>query len=444
MSEKKIESQQPRVGPMVMGGGQRGLRGAVEKPRDFWGTLKRLVRYLKPQIPKLVIVIVLAILSTVFTVLGPRISGNAINEITNGFIAQNLVNGISKAQEQAVPQVKALFDSLNKAKLQAEQEVIASVKKQFEGKPVPQSVIEDAINQAVKEADKQVLSQFLTRSGLTEEQFEALEQFIGFPIVNTIEDFDERADTVQKIIDLSKSLPLDKFSTLMGNDNPNSSQMKNLNFSPTGLENAIAIVRKNGGRIPFDSLGKIILLLIALYVFSSLLTFTVQYIMSDVAQKTTYSLRKDLFEKFMRLPIKYYDSHSTGDILSRMSNDLDTVSTTLQQSITQIIISITQLIGFLIMMLTISGKLTLISVLSLPVYSIVMMLIIRTSQRFFREQQLHLGRLLGHAEEMYAGHVVVKTYNRERDSIEKFEKINADLYGANWKAQFLNLYFLKK
>jgi ATP-binding cassette subfamily B protein len=212
--------------------------------------------------------------------------------------------------------------------------------------------------------------------------------------------------------------------------------MKNFKFSETDLQPALDIIRKNGGKIPFDSLGRILLLLIGLYVLSALLTFIVQYIMSDVAQKTTYSLRKDLFEKFMRLPIRYYDRHSTGDILSRMSNDLDTVSTTLQQSITQIIISLTQIIGFLIMMLTISGKLTIIAVLSLPVYAIVMMLIIKFSQKFFLNQQIHLGNLSGHAEEMYTGHVVVKTYNREKDSIEKFEKINADLYNANWKAQF--------
>jgi ATP-binding cassette subfamily B protein len=436
MSDKKKEIQQP-IGPMIMGGGQRGLRGAVEKPRDFWRTFKRLVRYLKPQLLKLILITILAIASTVFMVYGPRISGNAINEITNGFIAQNLVNGISKAQEQAVPKVKTMLDELNKAKIQAEKIAEAQVLKQFEGKPVPQSMINEAVAKAKEEADKQVLAQFLSKAGLTEEQFNAIQKFVSFPIINTISDYNQRATAVKEIIDLNKSLPLDKLSIFMGSETGSTAQMKNFKFSETDLTNSLDIIKKNGGRIPFDSLGQILLLLIALYVLSSFLTFLVQYIMSDVAQKTTYSLRKDLFEKLMRLPIKYYDSHSTGDILSRMSNDLDTISTTLQQSITQIITSTTQLIGYLIMMITISGKLTIIAVLSLPVYSITMWLIIRFSQNFFRQQQIHLGRLLGHAEEMYTGHAVVKTYNREKDSIEKFETINKDLYNANWKAQFL-------
>lgn len=437
MNEKKIGSEQPRIGPMIMGGGQRGLRGAVEKPKDFWGTLKRLVRYLKPQIPKLMVVIVLAIASTVFAVYGPRVSGNAINELTNGFIAQNLVSGISKAQEQAIPQVKSMLDALDKAKSQAEAAATAQVLKQFEGKPVPQSVIDEAVKQAKEAADKEVLTQFLAKAQLTEDQFNAIQTFVSFPVVNTITDYNERAKVVQDIINLSKSLPLDKLSSFMGSTSGSGQQMKNFSFSEIDLENAINIIKKNGGRIPFDSLGKILLFLILLYLLSSFLTFVVQYIMSDVAQKTTYSLRKDLFEKLMRLPVRYYDSHSTGDILSRMSNDLDTISTTLQQSITQIITSITQIIGFLVMMLSISAKLTIIAVLSLPVYSLAMALIIRFSQKFFREQQVHLGRLLGHAEEMYTGHVIVKTYNREKDSVEKFESINEDLYKANWKAQFL-------
>ncbi|BAL80655.1 ABC transporter ATP-binding protein [Caldisericum exile] len=437
MNGKKTETQQARIGPMIMGGGPHGLRSAVEKPRDFWGTFKRLMGYLKPQLGKLTLIIFLAIASTVFTVFGPRISGNAINEITNGFIAQNLVAGVSKAQEQTLPQVKTMLDTLNKAKTQAEKVAEAQVLKQFEGKQVPQSVIEEAVSKAKEKADKEVLTQFLSKASLTEDQFKALESFVNYPFVNTINDYSERAKIVEDIINLSKNLPLDKLSSFMGNTAGNTPQMRNFKFSETDLTNALDIIKKNGGRIPFDSLGQILLLLVGLYVLSSFLTFLVQYIMSDVAQKTTYSLRKDLFEKLMRLPIRYYDSHSTGDILSRMSNDLDTISTTLQQSITQIIISITQLIGYLIMMLTISGKLTIIAVLSLPVYALTMSLIIRFSQNFFRQQQIHLGRLLGHAEEMYTGHVVVKTYNREKDSIEKFEKINKDLYAANWKAQFL-------
>jgi len=437
MNEKQTQSQQgPRMGPAIMGGGQRGLRGAVEKPKDFFGTLKRFIRYLRPQLFKISLVLVLAVVSTVFTVFGPKISGNAINEITNGFVAQNLVSSISKAQTSLAPQIKALISQIDAAKAQAEAQVESQIRKQYEGKNVPESVIENAIKVAKENVDKEVLNQFLTKANLTESQFNAIIELANYPVVNTIEDYNKRAEVVQSIIDLSKNLPLDKIASI-GNTMPNAPQMKNFSFSETDLQNAIAIIRKNGGKIPFDSLGKILLLLISLYLLSSLLTFTVQYIMADVAQKVTYSMRKELFEKLTRLPLRFFDTHSTGDILSRMSNDLDTISLTLQQNITQIITSITQLIGFIIMMLTISGKLTIIALLSLPLYSLFMFLIIRYSQRFFRDQQVHLGRLLGHAEEMYTGHVVVKTYGREKDSINKFENINNDLYNANWKAQFL-------
>jgi len=633
MSEKKIQTQTPRVGAMF-GRGGGPIRGAVEKPKDFWGTLKRLVRYLRPQLPKLILVMIFAVASTIFMVYGPRISGNAINEITNGFIAQKLVSGISEAQKKALPPLKDMLKKMQEGEdaavaqakamvkaqfekqisamkerayvqaeaevkrmfvknppkelIEAEKRVESEVRKQFNAKiaqmkeqayaqaeakaveqikknPPPElieakeqaiakakeevkrrvdaqfrtlfpgvppesipgyketleaiqeKVIEtvkaqvdatatkkakaqarmavdaefkkkqpefeerlakaieqaksqvekaalekaimqakaavdtefakrqpeferrlaEAENKAVIQAKETVRKKILEKANLTEEQLDGIKEFAELPVVNTISDYSKRAETVKRIIDLSKNLPLDKVSSFMSSGTSSKApKMKNFSFSETDLQPALDIIRRNGGKIPFDSLGRILLLLIALYVFSSLLTFIVQYIMSDVAQKTTYSLRRDLFEKFMRLPIRYYDTHSTGDILSRMSNDLDTVSTTLQQSITQIITSITQLVGFLIMMLTISGKLTVIAVLSLPVYSIVMMLIIKFSQKFFLEQQTHLGSLSGHAEEMYTGHIIVKTYNREKDSIERFERINNDLYNASWRAQF--------
>ncbi|MEF3244996.1 MAG: ABC transporter ATP-binding protein/permease [Caldisericaceae bacterium] len=432
MSEKK--SDQQKMGPMLMGGGQSGLRSAVEKPRDFWGSTKRFIRYLKPQLGRIIFVLLLAMVSTVFAVFGPRISGNAINEITNGFIAKNLVTNISEAQTKAIPQINKLLTELKNTQLSYENKAELEVRKQFEGKNVPENLVNEAIQKAKENAKIEVLKQFLRKAKLTEEQFNALTTFVSYPIVNTISNYNKRAEVVQEIINLSSSLPLTEFSKLMGNS---TSTMKNLNFSQTGLTRALEIIRKNGGKIPFDSIGKILLLLVLLYFLSAFLTFIVQYIMSDVSQKITYSMRKELFNKLMNLPMRFYDTHSTGDILSRMSNDLDTVSNTLQQSITQVIISITQLVGFLVMMFTISGKLTIISILSLPIYTILMSLIIKYSQKFFADQQKHLGRLLGHAEEMYTGHVIVKTYNREKDSINKFENINNDLYSANWKAQFL-------
>ncbi len=435
MSELRKDSKPP-VGPMVMGGGQHGLRGAVEKPKDFWGTLKRLVRYLKPQSVKLIIVFILAIASTVFAIFGPRISGNAVNEITNGFIAQNLVSNISKAQVTVVPQIGAMLDNLKNAEEAAGSAAKQAVLKQFEGEPVSSKIINQAQEKARIEAEAATEQKFLEQANLTKEQFEAIKKFVSYPVANTITDYEERTNVVKEIIDLSKNLPLDKLSQI-GSPQSSMPQAKNLKFSETNLANALNIIKKNGGKIPFDSIGKILRLLITLYVLSAFLTFLVQFLMSDVAQKTTYTLRKELFDKLPQLPLRFYDSHTTGEIISKMTNDLDTVSTTLQQSITQIITSATQLVGYTIMMLTISGKLTLIAIASLPVYAFVMSLIIRYSQKFFMSQQLHLGKLSGHAEEMYTGHTIIKAYNREKESISKFEEINKDLYSANWRAQFI-------
>jgi len=162
------------------------------------------------------------------------------------------------------------------------------------------------------------------------------------------------------------------------------------------------------------------------------------YTLATVTQKIVYNLRKDINEKLARLPLKYFDSKTHGEILSRVTNDVDNISTTLQQGLNQIISSVVTLIGILIMMLTISPILTLISILTLPLYTVVMMIITRKSQKFFASQQKTLGELNGHVEEMYTGHVVVKSYNYEEKSINRFRKINDGLYNYSWKAQFIS------
>lgn len=163
-----------------------------------------------------------------------------------------------------------------------------------------------------------------------------------------------------------------------------------------------------------------------------------QWVMSSVAQTVVYNMRKDVDNKLARLPLKYFDSHTNGEILSRMTNDIDTISTTLQQSITQVIQAICQLIGYIIMMLTISPILTLIVIATLPLYILVTMLIAKNSQKQFAAQQKHLGELSGHTEEMFTGHKIVKAFGHEQDAIETFEAVNDELYDAGWKAQFLS------
>ncbi|GAB6149104.1 ABC transporter ATP-binding protein [Clostridium novyi] len=196
--------------------------------------------------------------------------------------------------------------------------------------------------------------------------------------------------------------------------------------------------RVPGAAIDFDYILKFIIILIGLYVISSIFSYIQQYIMAGVAQSTVRKMRSDADEKLALLPIKFYDSHTNGEILSRITNDIDNISTTLQQSITQLITSVVTIVGIVVMMLTISPIMTLITFLIIPVSILATKPIISRSQKFFKNQQKYLGELNGHVEEMYTGHKVIKVFSREEKSIEEFDKINKKLYDAGWKAQFIS------
>ncbi|AJA47242.1 ABC transporter, ATP-binding/permease protein [Clostridium pasteurianum DSM 525 = ATCC 6013] len=198
------------------------------------------------------------------------------------------------------------------------------------------------------------------------------------------------------------------------------------------------VIEKTGGKIDFPYIEKIILLLIGLYVISSLFSFVQQYIMAGIGQNVVYKMRQDLSDKLNKLPIKFYDSRTNGEILSRVTNDMDNISTTLQQSLTQLITSVVTIIGVLIMMLTISPVLTLVAVVTLPLCGIATSGLAKKSQQYFAGQQKEIGELNGHVEEMYTGHKIVKAFGKEKDSIEKFDKINKRLYDVGWKAQFIS------
>ncbi|MEK5520807.1 ABC transporter ATP-binding protein [Heyndrickxia sp. FSL W8-0423] len=193
-----------------------------------------------------------------------------------------------------------------------------------------------------------------------------------------------------------------------------------------------------GAEIDFGAIGQLLLLLAGLYVISSLFTYIQQYIMSSVAQKTVYRLREDVNEKLEKLPLKYYDSRPNGETLSRVTNDIDLIGSTLQQSVTQFITSIVMIVGIIIMMLTISPLLTLISIVSLPVSIFVIKPILKRSQKHFADQQRTLGQLNGHIEEMYTGHQVVKAFGHEKKALEQFDEVNEELYQAGRKAQFIS------
>lgn len=191
-------------------------------------------------------------------------------------------------------------------------------------------------------------------------------------------------------------------------------------------------------RIDFDYIMQILLILIGLYLLSAIFGYIQQYIMSSVAQETVFDMRNDVSNKLNKLPLKYFDAKTHGEILSRVTNDIDTISTTLQQSVTQIITAIIQLIGYIIMMLTISPLMTLLMILTLPLYIVVTKLIAKQSQKYFSNQQKLLGQLNGHVEEMFTGHKIVKAFVHEQKSVSQFKEINEKLYQAGFKAQFIS------
>lgn len=193
-----------------------------------------------------------------------------------------------------------------------------------------------------------------------------------------------------------------------------------------------------GAAIDFTKIGQILLWLAGLYIISSLFNYLQQYLISGIAQKTVYDLREDVNHKLERLPLKYYDGRPNGETLSRVTNDIDTIGSTLQQSVTSFITSIVTIVGILIMMLTISPLLTLISLVSLPVSIFAIRPILKRSQKYFADQQRTLGQLNGHVEEMYTGHSVVKAFGHERKAVEQFDAVNEELYEAGRKAQFIS------
>lgn len=190
--------------------------------------------------------------------------------------------------------------------------------------------------------------------------------------------------------------------------------------------------------INFGYIGKILLIILTMYLVSSLFTYICSRIMAYVSQKVTYNLRKEIDEKLDRLPLRFFDKHTHGEILSRVTNDVDMVSTTLQQSIVQILQSIFTIIGILIMMISISFSMAGVAILIVPVSVIFISAIIKVSQKYFIKQQEVIGDLNGHVEETYTGNLVIEAFNMQEAEIEKFKKINQELYRCGWKSQFLS------
>lgn len=193
-----------------------------------------------------------------------------------------------------------------------------------------------------------------------------------------------------------------------------------------------------GGGIDFGKLGSILLFLLFLYILSALLSFLQGIIMTSITQKISYRLRREISQKINRLPMKYFDGMTHGEVLSRVTNDVDTVSQSLNQSMTQIITSVTMVIGVLIMMLSISPLMTLAALVILPVSLLCISFIVKHSQKYFKAQQEYLGHVNGQVEEVYGGHNVVKVFNNEKNVVDTFDKTNDTLYSSAWKSQFFS------
>lgn len=290
------------VGPMG------GMGRPVEKAKNFKGTGKRLIEYLSPQKYSFLVVLIFAVASTIFNILGPKVMGKATTKLGEGIMAKYT----------HFMQLQTAIE-----------------------KKIPISVINDIKNQPIPSID-------------------------------------------------------------------------------------------------FTYIGQILLLMAGLYLISAVFSFMMSYIMASVSQNTVYNMRNDVKLKLDRLPLKYFDARTHGEILSRVTNDMDNIATTLQQSLTQIITSFVSVVGILIMMLTISPVMTLIAIVTLPVSVIITTIIAKKSQKYFADQQKSLGALNGHVEEMFTGHKIVKAFGHEEDSIAEFEKINESLYNVGWKAQFMS------
>ena len=213
---------------------------------------------------------------------------------------------------------------------------------------------------------------------------------------------------------------------------------KTLGKATTALSEGLMAKIQGTGSIDFTYIGQILLFVLGLYVCSAAFNFIQGWIMTGVTQKICYRMRKEISRKINRMPMKYFESRTYGEVLSRITNDVDTLGQGLNQSITTIITSVATLVGVLIMMLRISPLMTLIAIVILPISMALISFVVKKSQKYFKDQQEYLGHINGQVEEVYGGHLVIKAFNREKDTIEEFNRTNEILYQSAWKSQFLS------
>ncbi|NBJ14222.1 MAG: ABC transporter ATP-binding protein [Dehalobacter sp. 4CP] len=458
-NQNTIRNRQGRIGPGGPGGPGSHFGAPVEKAKNFRGSLARLIRYLKPHKVHLIVVLIFAIASTSFTIAAPKVSSKAINKLQDAYMARMMLQKMSEAQEKGV---NSIYTQMADVQLKTVDQISKQIANPATSKPTnPESlntvkalITLPAINtlQDPQEKANTVIkmldllnalpnmgesspnnTQDGTVKKIDADSIDTIKTFLQLPMLSSVTNAEEKADVCQKIIDLGKKMSA---TGATGLDMPNTQQ--NVALTGDQISGAITAIRETNGEYDFHYIGMIALILIGMYLISALFSLIMGLVMSGVSQRTVRDLRRVVDNKLAKLPLKYYDMHPYGDILSRVTNDIDTIATTLQQSLTQIITSVITIIGYIIMMLTISPVLTLIIIASLPLYMLSTTMIAKKSQKYFAVQQKELGDLSSHVEEMYTGHKIVKAFGHEKDAIEKFESINNRLYGAGWKAQFVS------
>lgn len=391
-------AHRPPHGPM---GGGRGMR--VEKAKDFKGTAKKLFAYMKKDMLVIIIAFILAVGGVVATITVPDILGGATDTLMTGALQKTIYNSIVP-MTQFDEQTLAMFDKMGALTIGDLKNYVSIPEEGFD--PDNAGSLETAI----------VL-------GLTQEQ---KKQILDLPKeMNTVRPSDiatacRKATTVGEFSDIARmGAMLDKI--------PDAYMQSVRDMSLTVPP-----------QMDIEKIIDIMIKLVILVVVSGIMSYAQGFLLSGVSQKISYRFRKDLNEKIDKLPLAFYDKTTNGEVMSLITNDIDTISTSLNQSLSQMLTSITTVIGVLIMMLKISPLLTLISLVSVPLLLIAAMLIIKRSQKYFKRQQEYLGHVNGQIEEMFAGHNVVKLFNGEEKSVNEFNKYNNELCSSALSSQFFS------
>ena len=388
------------MGGGPMGHGPRGMMIPGGKARDFKGTLQKTIRFMRSSVPVILLAFLLAIGSVILTLNIPKVLGNATDEIMVGLMKRNVYDTITDTQKAMEKMGKALADIPPQQMAALAQDENATLGTLMEQGLLPED--------ALQGLDKNLRQ---TLSALPLSQLSQMGQSGQSQSFETIGDYLGAMENGQSIIE---------------------------NIPPQYQDELLTTSLQSRPGIDQEAVGHIIMVLIVLILLGAILGYLQNFLMSGVAQKVSYELRDQINKKMNRLPLSFYDKTTHGETLSLISNDVDTVSTTLNQSLTQMITAITTLLGVLVMMFSISGWMTLTSLITLPLSFLIISLVVRRSQRHFRAQQEYLGHVNGHIEEMYSGHNVVRLFNGEERSRETFHQMNKKLYAAGWRSQFLS------